>query len=50
MLESDVHLIELRQILGISKYTHLTSVTRNNARQAVNSLADTFDITWRGVK
>ena len=56
MLESGVDLVELQQIMGhvsiltTSKYTHLTTNTKNNARQAVNTLANTFDITGGGVK
>ena len=57
MLESGVDLVELQKkflghvsILTTSRYTHLTTVTKNNARQAVNSLADTFNVTWGGVK
>jgi len=56
MLESGVDLVELQQILGhvsiltTSRYTHLTTVTRNKALRAVNSLTDTFNITWGGVK
>jgi site-specific recombinase XerD len=56
LLESGVDLVELQKIMGhvsiltTSRYTHLTSKTNNNARQAINSLANSFDIRWGGVK
>ena len=56
MLEAGVDLIELQKILGhvsvltTSRYTHLTSKTRNNACQVINTLANCFDIKWGGIK
>lgn len=56
LLEAGVDLIELQKILGhvsvltISRYTHLTSKTKSNAHQALNTLVNGFDITWGGVK
>ena len=54
MLEAGVDLIELQQILGhvsvltTSRYTHLTSKTRNNACQAINTLANLLIYMGRG--
>ena len=56
LLEAGVDLIELQKILGhvsvltTTRYTHLTSKTSNNACQAVNTLVDSYDIKWGGIK
>ena len=48
--------LELQKILGhvsvltTTRYTHLTNTTKNNACQAINTLANSFDIRWGGVK
>ena len=48
MLESGVDLLELQQILG--HVSILTTKTANNASLAVNSLVNSMDIKWGGLK
>jgi len=56
LLEAGVDLLELQKILGhvsvltTSRYTHLTSKTKNNACQAINALVGGLDIRWGGRK
>jgi site-specific recombinase XerD len=56
LLEAGVDLLELQKILGhvsvlsTSRYTHLTTKTKNNAYQAINTLVNGIDIHWGGKK
>ncbi len=49
-------LLEVQKILGhrsvltTARYTHLTSNTQNNARQAINELMNGFSIDWGKAK
>jgi site-specific recombinase XerD len=53
LIEAGVDLLEVQKILGhhsiltTANYTHLTSGTQRNARQAINALMNGFSITWR---
>ncbi|MEJ2426584.1 MAG: hypothetical protein P8101_19450 [Candidatus Thiodiazotropha sp.] len=49
-------MLELQKILGhvsvltTSRYTHLTTKTKSNAREAINTLINGFEIHWGGRK
>jgi len=37
-------------VLTTSRYTHLTTKTKNDAYQAINTLVNGLDIRWGGAK
>jgi len=56
LIEAGVDLLEVQKILGHTniittcKYTRLTSNTKNNADQLINSLMAGFSIQWGAIK
>ena len=56
LIEAGVDLIEVQKFLGhhsiltTARYTHLTDQTKHHAIERINSLMDSFSITWGSVK
>ena len=56
LIEAGVDLIEVQRILGhhsiltTTRYTHLTTQTKQHAITRINDLMDGFAITWEGIK
>ncbi|MEA2091165.1 MAG: tyrosine-type recombinase/integrase [Campylobacterota bacterium] len=56
LLEAGIDLIELQKILGhvslltTAKYTHLTAENRSNSYDKINTLINSYSISWGGVK
>jgi site-specific recombinase XerD len=54
MLNTGVDIIELQNILGhvslltTARYTHLTSVSHDDAYEKINSIINAIDIDWEG--
>jgi len=56
LLNAGVDLIELQKNLGhvslltTARYTHLTTISHDNAYEKINGIIDTVDINWGGAK
>jgi integrase/recombinase XerD len=56
LIEAGVDLLEVQKILGhhsvltTARYTHLTTLTGQQATTLINTLMDGFAIGWGGVK
>jgi len=55
-LNAGVDIIELQNILGhvslltTARYTHLTTVSHNNAYDKINGIVNTIETNWGGAK
>jgi len=56
LLNAGVDIIELQSILGhvslltTARYTHLTTISHDNAYEKINGLIDAVEINWGGAQ